>query len=263
MKFDIEQVRRALYYDRFLLLAQPIIQLQTGAMVGCELLLRMRGNDNELVPPEPVLQAASEHGMLPAIDRWVIRRAMEMSIRYPIGGRFWVNISGESFENDEFLKSVQRNLETTGAAPSRFVLEVTESSALSDIESAAWLMKELKSLGFEIALDDFGVGYASLAYLKSLPVDYIKIDGSFVRNITADRTARLLVRAVAALVKELGKEVVAESIETSDALEFINSCGIAYGQGYLFSRPRPLLEVVSQVAEDALAVKPGFHRSGY
>jgi diguanylate cyclase (GGDEF)-like protein len=244
----LERVRDALEHDRFLLLGQPILDLTTDEVVRHELLLRMIGDDGSLVPPGAFLGLAERAGVIGSIDRWVLRRAFAMVRTAQLAGRrprYSVNLSGPSVGDPEVLALIEAELATLPDPRGAILLEVTETAAVVDIERARCFAERLQELGCALALDDFGSGYGSFAYLKQLPFDVLKIDGQFVRGLTSSMEDQAVVTALVTIARSLNKTTVAEFVEDIETLELLRVLGVDQAQGYLIGRPGSMLREVS------------------
>ena len=241
----LERVRDALEHDRFLLLGQPILDLRSGEIVRHELLLRMIAEDGTLVPPGAFLGLAERAGVIGSIDRWVLRRAFAMLRGAQESGRFphySVNLSGPSVGDPEILALIEAELASLPDPHEALVLEVTETSAVVDIERARVFAERLKALGCILALDDFGSGYGSFAYLKQLPFEVLKIDGQFVRGLTGSAEDQAVVTALVTIARALGKTTVAEFVEDDATLQLLRVLGVDQAQGYVIGRPASVLD---------------------
>jgi PAS domain S-box-containing protein len=235
----VTRIREALQHDRFRLHAQPIIDLATGDVVQHELLIRMLDDDGGIIPPGAFLPVAEQYGLIGEIDRWVIARAAEIAGR---GHPVEFNMSAESLGDPAFADLVRSELERTGADPADVVIELTETAILRDEEAGRAFLDRVSALGCKVALDDFGTGYGGFTYLKRLPVDYLKIDIEFVRDLPRDPASQQVVRAVAMLAAGLGKQTVAEGVEDEETLELLRRFGVDHAQGYGIGRPAPVEE---------------------
>jgi diguanylate cyclase (GGDEF)-like protein/PAS domain S-box-containing protein len=239
----LERIRGALADDRFVLHAQPIRNLHTGEIGHHELLLRMLGDDDELIPPGAFLPLAERFGLTPEIDRWVTGRAIELLAADPDGHRaLEVNLSGPSLNDATLLHLVEDGLANSHVDPRRLIFEVTETAAVANIPLARRFAERLMALGCRFALDDFGAGFGSFYYLKHLPFDYLKIDGEFVAGCLANRTDQLVIEAVVRIARGLGKETIAEFVESAELEEFLRAQGIDHAQGFHIGRPVPIGE---------------------
>jgi len=225
-----------------------IAPLAGGPPSHHELLLRLAGPRDELVLPGAFLPAAERYQLMPLIDRWVIARAAARLgaalARRPglARQRFGVNLSGESLRDPQLLEFVRDTLAQHALPPSMLYFELTETAAVANLGAAAALMRGLRELGCTLALDDFGSGMSSFAYLKHLPVDLLKIDGSFIRDVRRNPVDQAIVRAVLAVGAQVGIPAVAEYVETDAIRDYLRAAGVHYGQGYAIARPAPLEE---------------------
>jgi len=238
----VDRIQDALENDRLILHAQPILNLRTGIVDRYEVLLRMVGHDGSLVMPGEFLPAAERSGLIGQIDQWVIVEACRLLAEQQYSGRnihIEVNLSGPSMGDPTMLALIEREL---AALPHRggLTIEVTETAAIIDIDRARTFAEHLESLGCEFALDDFGAGYGSFYYLKHLPFDYLKIDGTFIRDIVTNRADQVLVRSLVQIASELGKHTIAEFVEDQAILDKLRELGVDYAQGYHIGRPTTL-----------------------
>lgn|GEM_PF-4967576 len=246
------RIRSALDEHRFVLLAQPIVELDTGTVSRYELLIRMLGEDGEVIPPSAFLPVAHDFGLIGAIDRWVICRAIQMLAEQQRRGRdicLSANLSARSLSDDRILTLIKQEIEARGVRASSLILEITEADAISDLGQANVFITALKDLGCRLAIDDFGVGFSSFVYFKYLPVDYLKIDGSFIRKLPEQVSDQHLVRAMAAMARGLGIQTIAECAEDALTVTLLREYGVDYVQGYYLGRPEPLdawLDVYAQ-----------------
>jgi PAS domain S-box-containing protein len=237
----IPKIRDAFDEQRFVVHAQPIIDLDTGQTVQHELLIRMHDAEGGLVPPGLFLPVAEEHGLIADIDRWVIREAARLAGR---GHAIELNISAESLAQPGLLEYVEDELRRTGADPGLVVFELTETALLRSEETAQGFIDGLAHLGCKLALDDFGTGYGGFTYLKRFPVDYLKIDIEFVRDLPRDEASQHVVHAVVNLARGFGQQTVAEGVEDAETLALLKEFGVDYAQGYFLGRPAPLAETI-------------------
>ncbi|HYI36986.1 MAG TPA: EAL domain-containing protein [Thermoleophilaceae bacterium] len=242
-----ERIRRALEEDRFVLLAQPIVDLATGKASQYELLLRMRDDTGDLIPPGAFLAIAERLDLIQDIDRWVTSRAIDLLAHYRAAGAnvtFEVNLSGLSIGDPKLLELIEHRLTETGVSPSWLIFEVTETSAVANIPRARAFGERLSELGCRFALDDFGAGFGSFYYLKHLPFDYLKIDGEFVRNCVTNATDRLIVKSVVGIARGLHKKTIAEFVGDEETVRALNRLGVDYAQGYHTGKPAPLEDLI-------------------
>jgi diguanylate cyclase (GGDEF)-like protein len=258
----ITDLRAAIAEDRLELNAQLIVPL--GKYDGpphFEILLRMIGENGEIVGPDHFMSAAHRYQLMPTLDRWVIKHALEMLKPHADLLRaseivFAINFSGQSLQDSDFTEHVARMIESSGLNPSNLCFELTESAAIGNLNRAEVLMRRLRKLGCNIALDDFGTGLSSLAYLRTLPIGMLKIDGSFVRDVLKDPRAESMVQAIAQLARAMDLTTVAEYVETDEIRTRITALGVDYGQGFSIGRPVPLVDVVAELPLYAAAAHP-------
>jgi diguanylate cyclase (GGDEF)-like protein/PAS domain S-box-containing protein len=236
-----ENLRRALERREFTLQYQPKIRLRTGEITGAEALLRWTHPVRGSVSPAQFIPVAEDCGLILPIGQWVLREACKQAQAWVSAGlalgTMAVNISSMEFRDDNFLESVFATLSETGLDPKLLELELTESVLMKRAESAASVLKTLRARGVQIAVDDFGTGYSSLSYLRKFPIDALKIDQSFVRQITAAPDDTTIVTAVISMGRSLKLRVVAEGVETREELAFLQTHLCDEAQGYYFSRP--------------------------
>jgi len=238
-----DTIRDALAEDRFVLQAQPIVDLATGEMGQYELLLRLRDPLGELISPGLFLPVAERSNLIGEIDRWVVARAIDMlgaERRRDRRVTVEVNISGGSTGDPELLALIEERLRVNDVDPSQVIFEITETTAVANIPRAQDFARRLAGLGCRFALDDFGAAFASFYYLKHLPFDYLKIDGEFVRSCADDRTDRLVIQAVVDIARGLGKKTVAEMVGDQHTMDLLRDMGVDYAQGFHLGRPAPL-----------------------
>lgn len=242
--FALEQrLRQSIFQNEFELFYQPIVDTKTRKLVSAEVLLRWRQHDNELILPGEFISAAETSGLINQLGQWVIRHACEQHQDWRRQGypsiRISVNVSTLQFRSMDFHSDVALAISDSGIDPSCVELEVTESAVMNQVEDAVKTLTKLKNLGVKIALDDFGTGYSSLSYLSYLPIDKLKVDQSFIQNIDTNARSLAITETVIALGKKLNMEVVAEGIESEDALQLLRDRECLLGQGYLIGEPMP------------------------
>jgi diguanylate cyclase (GGDEF)-like protein/PAS domain S-box-containing protein len=251
-------LRHVIERQDLLLYYQPKINLATGRIVGVEALIRWRHSRRGLVPPAQFIPVAEECGLIVPIGRWVLREACRQARAWQDAGlpaiRIAINISAVEIRAPDFVSSVASSLTDTGLDASRLELELTETSLMQDATSTAAVLRALKDLGVHLALDDFGTGYSSLSYVQRFPIDTLKIDQSFVRDLATDAGAANIVTAVISMGNSLHMRVVAEGIETREQLEFLQIHGCPVGQGFYFSRPVPAQEFAKLLERDMAAM---------
>ncbi|AWF83327.1 response regulator receiver protein [Microbulbifer sp. A4B17] len=233
----VAEIHAALREDRLMLYRQPVVSLKGDRSVHhYEILVRMRGRDGGVISPGLFLPAAERYGLIEEVDRWVIRRVfdyMAQEQRLGMGGiNYAVNISGISLGDETFADFVLQSLSDAGVTPSRVQFEITETSAINNLERALIFIHKLRAAGCSFALDDFGRGVSSLAYLRQLPVDFLKIDGSFVRNMLEDEIDSAMVSTIDHLAKRMGISTIAEYVESPELMDRLSQMGVDYAQGF-------------------------------
>lgn len=239
----LQRIREGLDNDHFELHAQPILHLATGVITQYELLLRMRSDTGELIPPGAFIDIAERSGAIRDIDLWVVRSACQIIRReHSLGriSRMEVNVSGVSVSDPEFVSLIEPELTALGGLAPQLVFELTETAAVTNLAHARAFADGITPFGCGLALDDFGVGFGSFYYLKHLPCDYLKIDGEFIRTLSQSPTDQVFVRAMVELARGLGKRTIAEFVEDEPTLELIRQLGVDYAQGYFVGHPAAL-----------------------
>ena len=250
----IGQLRDALANDGFRLDAQPILPLRGNyGRPRFELLIRMLGDRGEIIPPGKFLSAAERYQLMPTIDRWVVHRsclllgAHSASVGEDIA-RFAINLSGQSLQDDTFLPYVIDEIKASNLPPGVLCFELTETATIGNLAKAQNFIRNLQDLGCQFALDDFGTGVSSLAYLKDLSVNYLKIDGSFVRDAIVNARSESMIKAIAQLAKVMCMETIAEYVETDMLRARMADLGVDYGQGFAMGKAQPLEELLQELA---------------
>ncbi len=247
LHYAIERRELLLHY-------QPKFNLATGAIIGAEALIRWRHPQRGLIPPAQFITIAEDCGLIVPIGRWVLREACRQARAWQIAGLpplcVAINISAVEVRTPDFVAGVRAILKETGLEPRYLELELTETVLIEDSQSVADVLRELKDIGVLLALDDFGTGYSNLSHLKRFPIDVLKIDQSFVRDLTVDEDDAGIVTAVIGMGKSLHLRVVAEGVETREQLEILQEHGCPQGQGYYFCRPVPAEELVQLLESD-------------
>jgi diguanylate cyclase (GGDEF)-like protein/PAS domain S-box-containing protein len=234
MMSRVKSLRQALEEDRFVLYAQPIVDLRTNQVAHQELLIRMLSSERQLIPPAEFLPIAERFSLIGELDRWVVGEALVLAQSGPVT----VNLSGRSVGDPRILTAVREAIEL-GLDPHNLVFEITETAVMTDFNRAVSFVSALKELGCDLALDDFGTGFGSFTYLKHLPARYLKVDMEFVRDINDDPTDREIVRSIVGIAHTLGKKTIAEGVESAEALQTLKDLGVDYAQGYHLGRPAP------------------------
>jgi diguanylate cyclase (GGDEF)-like protein/PAS domain S-box-containing protein len=252
---EIQWLRRlqgALRDNKFELYFQPIVHARAGGVRGpaLEVFVRLE-SENGLEPPPPAefIRAAERYRLMPLVDRWVVRAVLAAlgrgGMKLPPGRSVAINIAGQTLGDAEFLEFVVECFDHTGASPSDICFEVTESSVVANLDHAHRFIAVLHGMGCEFALDDFGSGLSSFSTLKTLPMDYLKIDGSFIRNLSKDSVNQAMVAAMIELSRSLNFRIVAEHVEDQSSLDTVTGMGIDFVQGFAVGRPQPLSMVPS------------------
>lgn len=245
------RIRDALTDDRLSLHTQPIRSLASGGIERYELLLRMTSEEGELLPAASFIEAAERSGMIQELDRWVVGRALELLVERERQGAplsLHVNISGASLTDISVLEFIERRLDEGGADPSRCTFEITETANVYDYERATGFADRLTEFGCQVAIDDYGAGFGPFHYLKRIPFDLIKIDGSFVRDMPRSDADQLTVQAIVQIARGLGKTTIAEYVQDDQTAEMLREYGVDMAQGYHLGRPVGLDEAFAQTA---------------
>ena len=234
------RIREALTHDRLSLHTQPIRSLASGGIERYELLLRMTADDGELLPAASFIEAAERSGMVQELDRWVVVRALELLAAREQEGRpvsLHVNLSGASVADLSVLEFIERRLDEGEADPARCTFEITETARVHDYEAAAGFADRLGEFGCQVAIDDYGAGFGPFHYLKQIPFDLIKIDGSFVRDMPNSDADQLTVQAIVQIARGLGKTTIAEYVQDDTTTQMLREYGVDMAQGYHLGRP--------------------------
>ncbi|MGD8590258.1 MAG: EAL domain-containing protein, partial [Chromatiales bacterium] len=238
-----EKIEQALMDSAFQLYYQPILEIKTGLISHYEVLIRMRERDGSLAMPGHFIPIAERTGQIHSIDRFVLRETIgQIAHLAKITGQeinLAINLSGRVVDDPELLPLLKQLLNLSGVKPQNLVFELTETATLADMASAEQLMHELRDLGCRFAMDDFGVGFSSFYYLRELPLDIVKIDGSFIRQLPTSPEDRIFVKALTELASGLHKLTVAEFVEDAETLEMVRQIGVDYAQGYYIGQPQP------------------------
>jgi diguanylate cyclase (GGDEF)-like protein/PAS domain S-box-containing protein len=228
----VKQLREALAEKRFVLHAQPIIDLRSGRVAHRELLIRMLSPNGAVIPPGDFLPIAERFSLVGELDRWVVGEALVLAQHESVT----VNLSARSIGDPRILEAV-REATAANTDPTNLTFEITETAMINEFQAASAFVAAIRELGCELALDDFGTGFGSFTYLKHLPARYLKIDMEFVRAIDSDPTDREIVRSIVGIAHTLGKETIAEGVESAEALQTLRELGVDYAQGFYLGRP--------------------------
>lgn len=248
----VSRIQSALSNNRFQLFCQVIEPLKDSKEhFNIEILLRLLDDNDKILTPWSFIPAAERYSLMPEIDRWVVAETLNIFSDYwsqlkGTSGKIAINLSGQTLGEKHFLDFVIQQTEESGIPTSNICFEVTESAAISNLENAKHFISELHHKGFQFSLDDFGTGLSSFSYLKTLNVDYLKIDGSFVKEILNDPISETMVAAINQVGHVMGLKTIAEYVENEDLIKKLRTMGIDYAQGYAIAKPRPLREYLDE-----------------
>jgi Amt family ammonium transporter len=236
----VSKLRSVIDNDEFLLRYQPIVCIRTGQTAHHEVLLRMKGENGRMIAPDAFLPAAVRFGLMAEIDTWVVEAAIRELARYRVDSPhvcFSLNLSANAFEAENLVAWVRSQLNRHGVPAECVTFEITESLAARRLAHVEKQIAGLRELGCRLALDDFGTGYSSFSYLQRLPVDFIKIDGAFIRDILSNPVDQKMVRLIGEIGREAGMQTIAEYVQSSAAFALVGKLGIDYAQGFYIGRP--------------------------
>jgi len=229
----------------FVLFVQPIVNIKDGLTSHYEVLLRMRGEGDTLIAPSYFIEIAEHTGLIHTLDRMVLSEAaIQLAMLKDLGREITltVNLSGHAFTDPELLNHINKVIYDNNLNPKQIIFEMTETAAVTDFDSVLCLMKSINSIGCLFALDDFGTGFSSFSYLRQLPFEYIKIDGSFIRNLRTRPDDQVFVKAIADIALAFNKKTIAEQVEDAETLAYLKEVGIHYSQGFYTGRPMEITE---------------------
>lgn len=235
-----EKIKKALEHDGFVMHYQPILDMHSNTISHYEALVRMRSDDGALIAPGMFMEVAEKSGLIREIDRYVVSSVIDRLLQMIASGatcKMAVNLSGVSINDDGLLDFLRQQLARAPQLPQRLIFEITETAAVADFAAARTFMQAVRELGCVFSLDDFGVGFSSFYYVKHLPVDYVKIDGSFIRTLADSPDDQVFVRALAEVARGFGKKTVAEFVEDERILALLRAFGVDYAQGYFIGKP--------------------------
>jgi diguanylate cyclase (GGDEF)-like protein/PAS domain S-box-containing protein len=244
----VSKLTRACDESRFELYYQPIVPIGANRVERqqFEVMLRLRDESGALIVPAEFIPAAERYNVMPSIDRWVVRQALEQLVHRPDSGvkpyTIAVNLSGTSLNDERFLEYLIAELSSRHLSEGALCFEITETSAIANLSNVVHFMRELRKRGCHFALDDFGSGLSSFMYLKTLPVDYLKIDGQFIENVVCDSVDRSMIQAISQIGKAMGIHIVAERVESDEVLQELGRLGVGFAQGYHIAAPKSLAE---------------------
>ncbi|MFN8163953.1 MAG: EAL domain-containing protein [Solirubrobacterales bacterium] len=242
------RIRDALTQDRLSLATQPIRSLASGGIERYELLLRMTGDSGELLPAASFIEVAERSGMVQELDRWVVGQALEILAARERAGEpvsLHVNLSGASLTDISVLEFIERRLDEGEADPGRCTFEITQTAQVEDYQTAAGFADRLTEFGCEVAIDDYGAGFGPFHYLKQMPFDVIKIDGSFIRDMPRNDADQLTVQAIVQIARGLGKTTIAEFVQDDDTTRMLRDYGVDMAQGFHLGRPVAAAEALA------------------
>ncbi|MBN3575515.1 ABC transporter substrate binding protein [Vibrio neptunius] len=256
----VSLVHKALANDRIELFAQQIIALnQDDTLMHFEILIRIRNAEGEYISPGIFMPASERYNIAQLLDKQVVTQTLDWLAANPLAlanlGMCSINLSGHSMGNKEFIAFLLDKLQYSSVPCEKICLEITETAAMSNMNQAIDLFSQFKQLGCKIALDDFGSGLSSFGYLKKLPVDIVKIDGLFVRDIDVNEVDHLMVRSINDLAKQMGKKTVAEFVENNRIIDLLVELGVDYAQGYVIGKPKPLKALVAELLNNKRSVE--------
>lgn len=254
-----EKIRLALSDDLFRLYFQPILDVTDNSISHYEVLLRMQNGPNEVIPPGDFIPVAERTGLIGQVDTWVLAESMKFLAAYneehpnsPIS--LAVNISAPSIQSPTFDRTFFRLCDRHGISPDQIIIEITETAFLSEFQSALLTLEKLAVSGCRIALDDFGVGFSSFSYLKQMPLSYVKMDGSYVRELHRSPQEQIFVKCLTEMVSGFNMTTIAEFVETEEILAVLKRLGVKYAQGYLIGKPSPVIETAATLGVENLGV---------
>ena len=255
----VPMIRDALLNDRFFLLFQPVVRVSDGKASHYEALIRMKGDNNEILSPEEFIPAAERMGLIHHIDLWVVEKAIDFL--GTLSGEFSqvslnINLSGHAFQDQSLLSLIQKKLDMTWVSASRLTFEITETAAIANYVQTREMVARLRALGCRFALDDFGAGFNSFNYIKNFPVDYLKLDGAFISNLKNDPVDKILVKSMITVAHSLGKKTVAEYVEDAETLSILKNYGIDFVQGYFLGKPSTELTTKLLISPSPVSNKP-------
>jgi len=244
----VYRINDALDNDKLLLYCQPIVDLSAGSgkCYGHEILVRLKGEAGEIIPPNAFIPAAERYNLMPVVDKHIITKTLAMMQEVDeCNMNVFINISGQSVCDEEFVEYLLTMLDKSGIDLNKLTFEITETATVANFSKATKFINALKEKGCLFALDDFGSGLSSFSYLKNIPVDFLKIDGSFIRDIANDETDHAFVEAINQIGGIMGLKTIAEFVESEKILAMLKQIGVDYAQGFYLGRPEPVENIVS------------------
>jgi len=253
------KIQKSLELNRFILYYQPILDIKANTISHYEALVRMQDEDGGIIAPANFIHVAEKTGQILQIDRFVVKQAMRDLSKFTQQGHdisISVNVSAKALSNSEFTSNLAKTAKEIDIDKSKLIFELTETSAVDDIETTAEIIAISRELGYKFSIDDFGIGYSSWFYLRKLPVDFVKIDGSFVRNLGSKKEDGLFVKAINDVAQGLGKKTIAEFVETKESLQQLKELGIDFAQGYYIGKPQADILINSLNGSDSKSALP-------
>lgn len=241
-----QKIRKAIMEDRMVLYFQPIFDIKNNRVSYYEALVRLKETDGRIVGPDTFIPALESAGEMHLLDRWIIKLAIHTLHHHPELNHIAINLSAQAFKDENLVPTILENLNATGVNPKRITFELTESASLFNLHITQKVIADLHKLGCSFSVDDFGSGFSSFAYLKDLPADYIKLDGSFIQNLHRDQIDQTLVKSMIQVIQALGKKAVAEYVENEAILEILKDMGVDFVQGYHIGHPLPVDKLLLQ-----------------
>lgn len=235
-----QKIRKAIMEDRMVLYFQPIFDIKNNRISYYEALVRLRETDGRILGPDTFIPALESAGEMHLLDRWIIKLALHTLQAHPELNHIAINLSAQAFKDENLVPTILENLNATGVNPKRITFELTESASLFNLHITQKVIADLHKLGCSFSVDDFGSGFSSFAYLKDLPADYIKLDGSFIQNLHRDQIDQTLVKSMIQVIQALGKKAVAEYVENEAILDILKNMNIDFVQGYHIGHPLPV-----------------------
>ncbi len=252
----LEEINLALQEERLMVYGQPIVALDGSGATHFELLVRMEARDGKVIEPMVFLPSAERFGTIKQIDRWMFKEALALQRKLLNQKRsvvFSINLSGNSLGDDELIDYISRLFIETEVPYEQICFELTETTAISNLNNALHFIQQFRALGCKFSLDDFGSGLSSFAYLKNIPVDYLKIDGQFVRDADVNPVNEQMIKAINKIAKVMGIKTICEYVESKGIQDTIIPIGIDYGQGYYYCKPSKIEECLANNYDNALA----------
>ncbi|MFW5801294.1 MAG: EAL domain-containing protein, partial [Spirochaeta sp.] len=236
----VARLTQALESGGFVLYEQPIVMLKDRSTVKHEILLRLTDENNEIISPQVFIPAAERYNLMPAIDRWVIANTFRFIADQGSDREYSINLSGASIADEGLTQFIHDRFSEYAVNPEKITFEITETTAIENLSKAIDFITNMRDLGASFALDDFGSGFSSFTYLRNLPVQYLKLDGSYVKDILSDAVSMQMVQSINAIGHVLGMQTIAEYVRSADLFSALHKMGVDLAQGYEIQKPAPL-----------------------